>query len=84
MTQALVAMGKCAEPELQEAALTRQSDARLRRLAVAALEKAGAREGWTPARRARLLAYREDFSSLVSGRALFVFPPDEDRAAAGE
>jgi hypothetical protein len=77
MVQALDAAQRCVEPEPLESALATQSDARLRRVALAALEASAARHGWTPARRQRLLAFREDFSALVSSRALFVFPPDE-------
>ena len=82
MTTAVDTMSRCAEPEQLEAALATHFDARLRRLALAALERAaGGLSAWTPARRARLLVFRGDFSVLVSGRALFVFPPDEVPAA---
>jgi hypothetical protein len=82
MTTAVDTMSRCAEPEQLEAALATHSDARLRRLALAALERAASGpQGWTPARRARLLVFRGDFSVLVSSRALFVFPPDEAPAA---
>jgi hypothetical protein len=83
MTTAVETMSRCTEPEQLEAALATHSDARLRRLALAALERAASgSQGWSPARRARLLVFRGDFSVLVSGRALFVFPPDEAPAAA--
>lgn len=77
MKQALDVTARCLEPELMEAALATHSDARLRRLALAALSAVGTAKGWTPARRARLLAFRADFSPAVSGEAIFVFPPDE-------
>ncbi|MEP7122866.1 MAG: hypothetical protein ABJE95_18210 [Byssovorax sp.] len=82
MTTAVETMSRCAEPEQLEAALATHFDARLRRLALAALETAAGRgQGWTPARRERLATFRGDFSVLVSSRALFVFPPDEAPAA---
>jgi hypothetical protein len=78
MTTAVDTMSRCGEPEQLEAALATHPDARLRRLALAALERAASGlQGWTPERRARLLVFRGDFSVLVSSRALFVFPPDE-------
>ncbi len=80
MVQALEVTKACVEPELLEAALAKHSDARLRRLALCALETSAEREGWTPERRERLRVFRADFSSLVSGHAIFVFPPDEAAA----
>lgn len=61
-----------------EAALASSLHDGLRRLAVAALVAgAGTTEGWTPARRERLDAYRQDPAPLVSAAAQFTFPPDD-------
>ena len=61
-----------------ESALAASPHDGLRRLAVAALVAgAGTTEGWTPARRERLDAHRQDPAPLVSAAAQFTFPPDD-------
>jgi hypothetical protein len=77
MNAAHAAVRTCAHPELLEAHLAPQKDARLRWIALRALENAsGVGEGWTAERRARLARYRADASPLVAGAAEFVFPPE--------
>lgn len=76
MQAALVVVRSCLHPELLEQRLRDQKDARLRRLALCALEQAAApQEGWTRDRLARLQDYRGDPSPLVAGAASFVLPP---------
>lgn len=77
MMAALDAVRIAPEPEILEARLARQTDSRLRRLAVAALVAAAAPEhGWTEERRARLERYRGDASPMVAGAADLVLPPE--------
>lgn len=77
MQAALVVVRSCLHPELLEQRLRDQKDARLRRLALCALEQAAApQEGWTRDRLARLQEYRGDPSPLVAGAASFVLPPE--------
>lgn len=52
-------------------------DARLRRLALAALVGQAQVYGWTAERRSHLLAYRADSAPFVAAAAQFVFPPEE-------
>ena len=52
-------------------------DEKLRRLALAALmAQTGSRLGWNQERVDRLIAYRQDSSTLVAAAAQFTFPPD--------
>ena len=52
-------------------------DEKLRRLALAALiAQTNSRMGWNQSRVNRLLAYRQDSSTLVAAAAQFIFPPD--------
>jgi hypothetical protein len=61
-----------------EYTLAASPDARLRRLALAALQaQATQPAGWTAALRARLAQYRADPTPLVAAAAQFVFPPPE-------
>ncbi len=54
-----------------------ETDPRLRRIGLAALEAAaGRKDGWTADRRARLLQYRADTHPSVAGAAAYVFPPE--------
>lgn len=77
MTSAISAVRACVHPEPLEEKLAQGRDPRLRRLALAALEKAASpNNGWTKERRARLERYRSDPSPAVSGPASFVFPPE--------
>ena len=77
MVAALSAIQHCVHPEPLEEKLSKERDPRLRRLALAALQKAASpNNGWTMERRARLLAYQRDPSPAVAGPASFVFPPD--------
>ena len=78
MAVALEAVSECIHPELLEAELAKRPEADLRRLALEALRSAaGPQDGWTPARRARLVNYRRDPAPLVAEAALSTFPPDE-------
>lgn len=67
-------------PELEtlELALGDAADARLRRLALAALAAAAERlGGWTPDRLARLERYRRDPGPLIAEPAQLTLPPEE-------
>ncbi len=59
-----------------ETAAAASPDARLRRVALAALTSRASRDGWTPARRARLAVFAEDRHPLVASAAQFTFPPE--------
>lgn len=60
------------------ATLAPSPDARLRRLALAALvARSGVGAGWDSRRLARLRAFRDDPSPLVAAAAQFTFPPEE-------
>jgi hypothetical protein len=73
---ALAAVQACVHPALLEEALRRQSDPRLRRIALAALVRAASpQDGWTEPRRALLREYQSDRAPTVAGPANFVFPP---------
>jgi hypothetical protein len=68
---------RCVHPDLLEEALGHADEPVLRRLGLAALAQAAARDGgWTAARRARLAAYRADPAPLVAEEAQFTFPPE--------
>ena len=61
-----------------EQALAGESDARLRRVALAALVAlAQSPRGWDAERLARLQIYRADPAALVAAAAQFTFPPDD-------
>jgi cellulose synthase operon protein C len=76
MTVAIDAIRRCVHPELLETRLTRESDPKLRRLALAALEcAASSGHGWSAERIERLDQYRADPSHEVAAPAAFVFPP---------
>jgi hypothetical protein len=82
MVAAAEALKRCVHPELVELALAGEKDARLRRLAVAALVLAARPgRGWSDERRQRLEGYRADASPFVAGAAELVFPPDPLRRA---
>ncbi|SET40860.1 hypothetical protein [Hymenobacter actinosclerus] len=67
-----------------ERALAASSDARLRRLALAALlAQATQPTGWTTALRARLAQYGTDPAALVAAAAQFTFPPPLQEPAPG-
>jgi hypothetical protein len=59
-----------------EQSLAREADARLGRVALAALVVLAPR-GWDTERLARLQLYRADAAVLVAAAAQFTFPPDE-------
>lgn len=66
------------ELELLEARLTANPDARIRRLALAALvAQAQLTEGWNEARLKRLSAYRLDRSAFVAAAAQLTLPAEE-------
>jgi hypothetical protein len=76
MEAALSAVRSCVHPGLLDEMLEKQSDARLRRLGLAALvDAASPKNGWTKERRARLEQYQKDPAPGVAGPANFVFPP---------
>jgi hypothetical protein len=59
-----------------ETAAAASPDARLRRVALAALTSRASRDGWTPARCARLAVFAEGRHPLVASAAQFTFPPE--------
>jgi hypothetical protein len=74
---ALELVGEVAGPGVLCAALAQHPDARLRRVALAALvEEARPEHGWTAARRTRLAAFRADPSLEVAAPATWTFPPE--------
>jgi hypothetical protein len=76
MVAAIDAVRGCVHPARLEERLRESRDPRLRRLALAALERAAApKNGWSKERRALLEVYRRDPSPAVAGPASFVAPP---------
>ncbi len=65
-----------------ETALLTQKDARLRRLALAALKAQVEIDGWNQSRRLRLMQYQSDSAAFVASAAQFIFPPLETQAIA--
>ena len=59
-----------------ETALAKSESKNLRRLALSALMVQTTSLGWSQARVARLISYRQDESALVAATAQFTFPPD--------
>lgn len=79
ITQRIASQADADELFSLEQALAASPDARLRRLALAALQAQATRPtGWTAALRARLDHYRADAVPLVAAAAQFVFPPPTD------
>lgn len=60
-----------------ETALIFQKDARLRRLALAALTAQAQIDGWNSDRRLRLIQYQNDPAAFIASAAQFIFPPLE-------
>ena len=60
-----------------ETTLRIQEDARLRRLALAALNAQVEIDGWNPSRRLRLAQYQNDPAAFIASTAQFIFPTPE-------
>ena len=65
-----------------ETTLRIQEDARLRRLALAALNAQVEIDGWNPSRRLRLAQYQNDPAAFIASTAQFIFPTPEMDAIA--
>lgn len=65
-----------------ETALLIQEDARLRRLALAALNAQVEIDGWNASRRLRLAQYQNDPAAFIASTAQFIFPTPEIDAIA--
>lgn len=65
-----------------ETALLTQEDARLRRLALAALNAQVEIDGWNKSRRLRLAQYQNDPAAFIASTAQFIFPTPEMDAIA--